>query len=192
MASTLTQIVKGMGQELYTVFASPTSIIEKNLLLRRLARNIATQYFEKMHYSGIEEFYVSYDKGKTPIQALEGEGVRVNDIIILNKCPMSPLFADYQEDGQFPGYWNAIADEYISHFKNGAILHPLCIVHQNFRDELAGKIPKGKSFVHSIPVACRSGSGKVVYSEFGLSIAERTKEDIERLIKGRACAFHVR
>ena len=53
--------------------------------------------------------------------------------------------------------------------KNEAILHPLCIVHQSFRDELAKKIPKGASFVHSIAVACRSGAnGKVVFNEFGL------------------------
>lgn len=44
----------------------------------------------------------------------------------------------------------------------------------------------------SIAVACRSGTGKVVYSDFGLSMSEISKEEIDPAINGFACAFQSR
>jgi hypothetical protein len=189
----LTTIVKKRSSEFKKILSNGATVVEKTVTLRRMARKIAADYFDKMHYNDIDEFYKEYMEGKSPIIELEGEGVVHDDILILNKCPMAPLFGEFKEDGEFPAYWSKLPQEFMSQFKNESILHPLCIVHQSFRDELAKKIPKGNSFVHSIAVACRSGAnGKVVYSDFGIGLSGKTKEEINEAIDGKACAFYVR
>jgi hypothetical protein len=189
----LTMIVKKRGNEFKKILSNGATVVEKTVTLRRIARQIAADYFDKMHYSNIDEFYKEYISGKSPIIELEGKGEVHDDILILNKCPMSPLFDEFKENGKFPEYWSRLPQEFMSEFKNESILHPLCIVHQSFRDELAKKIPKGNSFVHSVAVACRSGAnGKVVYSEFGIGLSGKTKEEIDKAIDGKACAFYVR
>jgi len=170
------------------------SVAEKVSRLRSIAREIAHNYFEYMPYTSLEEFYNDYDRKNSPLSKLEGPGMRYGDLIILKNCPSVPLF-DYfkEEDGKFPDYWKTLPEEFMRLFENEAILHPLCIVHQAFRDILASHIPKGSGVVHSIAVACRSTTtGKIVYSQFGLKLANRTKRDVEKKIEGFACAFLVR
>ncbi|UCG77504.1 MAG: hypothetical protein JSV21_07935 [Nitrospirota bacterium] len=193
MPSELTRIVKERQNEFKSVLSSNSSTVEKTVTLRRMARGIASDYFDEMHYANIEEFYNDYRAGRSAISDLEGKGVVHGDVLILNNCPMAPLFGDFKDNGDFPGYWSELPQSFMREFKNESILHPLCIVHQSFRDELAKKIPKGNSFVHSVAVACRSGSnGKVVFSEFGLQLSGRSREEIQEAIDGKACAFYVR
>lgn len=193
MAAELTRIVKKHQDDYKAVFSSNSSIVEKTVTLRRMARKIALGYSDRMHYNDIDQFYEEYKEGRSPISALEGEGVVHDEVLILKECPMAPLFDEFKDNGGFPEYWKTLPQEFMNEFKNESILHPLCIVHQSFRDELAKKIPKGNSFVHSIAVACRSGAnGKVVYSDFGLQMAGKAKEEINEAINGMACAFYVR
>jgi len=193
MAAELTKIVRRLEGKFKTILSSDSTIVEKTVSLRRMARQIASEYFDRIHYRDIDEFYQAYAEGRAPIIALEGEGEVVDELLILKSCPMAPLFEDFKENGSFPDYWTRLPEEFMSEFRNEAILHPLCIVHQSFRDELAKKIPKGRSFVHSVAVACRSGANnKVVYSEFGLELSGKTREEVARAIEGRACAFYVR
>lgn len=190
----LTELIKNRYKEIQDLLSrTDLDISLKTAKLRLLAREIANKIVEDTHYRSIEEFFDAYDKGLSSIIKLEGEGIRYGEIIILRECPMTPVFELFKVGGNFPEYWQRIPDEYMTLFKNEAILHPLCIIHQRFRDELIAKIPKGESFVHSIAVACRSmSSGKIVYSQFGLQLSGSTEEDIRRIIEGRACAFLVK
>lgn len=190
----ITKIIKNREREVKNILSSKdTDIVTKTVLLRRLAREIAEAFVGRMSYKTLEDFFEAYDKGESPLIQLEGEGIRHDDIIILKDCPMSPLFEDFKEGADFPDYWKTVPEQYMETFKNEALLHPLCIVHQRCRDELAAKVPKGKSFVHSIAIACRSmSSGKIVYSSSGLHLSGRTEDEIQRLIDGMACAFQVR
>ncbi len=187
-----TRLIREKKEDIKKILESDSDIVEKVVMLRRFARGIARKYFNIINYENIEDFYGDYEKGKSPLVELEGTGFRDKDLIILNECPSVPLFPEFQTDGEFPDYWAKIPQEYMDKFKNEAILHPLCVVHQTFRDLLASQIPKGRGVVHSIGVACRSGAtGKVVYSDFGLSSTVATREDIEKVIDGFACAFHL-
>jgi len=193
MAAELTNIVKKYEDEIKAVLSAEKTIIEKTVALRLFARRIASGYSDLMHYDTIDDFFSDYKAGKYPVSKLEGEGVMVGDILFLKKCPMAPLLEDFKIDGSFPGYWSSLPQEFMADMKNEAILHPLCIVHQSFRDQLTKQIPKGISFLHSVAVACRSGSnGKVVYSNFGMQMAEATVEEIDTAIDGMACAFYVK
>lgn len=192
MSAELTLIVKQYKDEIRSLLASGKTAVEKAVALRMFARKIASMHEDTMHYSSISEFIGDYERGKCPISRLEGEGIIVGDLFILKKCPMSPLFPDFKDNGSFPDYWSSLPGEFMSQMKSEAILHPLCIVHQSFRDELAKRIPKGSSFVHSIAVACRSGSnGEVVYNKFGLQFSSLSKEQVAEAINGMACAFYV-
>jgi len=187
-----TKLVRERKEDLKKILGADSDIVEKVVLLRRLAREIARQYFNIINYENIEDFYKDYENGKSPLVELEGPGFRDKDLIILNECPSVPLMSEFKIEGEFPDYWSKIPQQYMDSFKNEAILHPLCIVHQTFRDLLASQIPKGRGVVHSIGVACRSGAtGKVVYSDFGLSSSVATKEEINNVIDGYACAFHL-
>ena len=192
MTVQITKIVKRFEDSIKSILHSEKSVIEKTVALRIFARKIASNYYDLMHYRTIEEFFRDYTSGKNPISQLEGDGIVSGEILILKKCPMAPLFDDFKTNGAFPDYWSSLPQEFMAEMKNEAILHPLCIVHQSFRDELAKQIPKGMSFVQSVAVACRSGAnGKVVYSRFGMQLAGTTKQEIDVAIDGMACAFYV-
>ncbi len=168
-------------------------IVEKTTLLRRIGRSIAEKHGGTMHFKDLEDFEAHYDRGETPLTHLEGEGFRDGDVFILKACPMVPVFGEFKENGIFPEFWSSTTREYTEQFKNEALLHPLCIVHQTFRDILTSKIPKGRSYVHSVTVACRSGaSGEVVHSNYGMKLAGVTAEEINEKIDGWACAFYAR
>jgi hypothetical protein len=187
-----TSLIRERKDNIKQILGSDSDIVEKVVMLRRLAREIARKYFNIINYQSIDDFYKDYENGKSPLVELEGSGFREKDLIILNKCPSVPLFDDFKVNGEFPEYWTKLPQQYMDKFKNEAILQPLCIVHQTCRDLLASQIPKGRGVVHSIGVACRSGAtGKVVYSDFGLSSSVVPKEGIAKAIDGFACAFHL-
>lgn len=190
----ITRIIKDREAEIKKIISSKDlDIVSKTVILRKLAREIVKMFIGTMEYKSLDDFFAAYDRNDVPLIKFEGEGVRYGDIIVLKDCPMSPLFEDFKEGSDFPEYWKSLPDQYMTTFKNEAILHPLCTIHQISRDELTAKIPKGKSFVHSRIVACRSmSSGKVVYSKFGIQLCGRTEEDIKKIIEGMACAFHVK
>ncbi len=190
-----TKVVRERVDEIKSILESSVmNLPEKVSRLRSIAREIAHKYFEYMPYKSLDEFYNDYDRKNSPLSKLEGPGMRYGDLIILKNCPSVALFEYFRnEDGSFPEYWKSLPEEFMKQFQNEAILHPLCIVHQAFRDILASHIPKGSGVVHSIAVACRSVStGKIVYSNFGLRMANRTQRDVEKKIEGFACAFLVR
>lgn len=190
----LTEIIRNRHKEIKELLSrKDLDISLKTAKLRILARDIGGQIVENNGYNSIEEFFDAYDRGLSSLTRLEGEGIRYGEIIILKECPMVPVFELFKDGSDFPDYWKHIPEEYMKVFKNEAILHPLCIIHQRFRDELASRIKKGNSVVHSVAVACRStSSGKVVYSKFGLRMAGLEEKAIGLLIDGRACAFLVK
>jgi len=192
----LTDIVKRDADKIKEIlYSDKLTIVGKTIALKELGRQIAEELYTEQ-YKSLEEFYEAYDKGKDPMQDLEGKGMRKGDLVILEDCPVAglrdPAIDLFKQAGRFPPEWEAIVDEYKQVFKNDAILHPLCIVHQRIREELAKKIPKGKSFVHATEVACRSMStGKVVYSDWGIQLSGETKEEIEKLIDNKACIYFI-
>jgi hypothetical protein len=192
----LTDIVRREADKIKEIlYSDRLTIVGKTIALKELGRKIAEEIYTQQ-YNSLDEFYQAYDRGADPMQALEGTGKRKGDLIILDDCPVAglndPAIELFKEAGKFPNEWAAIVEEYKQVFKNDAILHPLCIVHQRIREELAKKIPKGKSFVHATEVACRSMStGKVVYSEWGMQLSGETKEDIEKLIDKKACIYFI-
>ncbi|MFN3739879.1 MAG: hypothetical protein ACK4TF_04305 [Thermodesulfovibrionales bacterium] len=190
----ITDIVKRRKEEIEEILSrQDIDIALKTARLRLLARQIADGLAKDNGHHSINEFFEEYDMGLSPLIKLEGEGVRYGEVIILKDCPMAPLFELFKNGNGFPEYWKKIPEEYMARFKNEAILHPLCIIHQKFRDELASRIKKGNSVVHSVAVACRAtSSGKIVYSEFGLQMAGMEKEAINLIINSRACAFVVK
>jgi len=189
-----TEVIKQRHEEIKALLSrEDIDIPLKTSRLRIIAREIASKLTGNNGYLNIDEFFEGYDKGISPIISLEGEGIRYGEIIVLKDCPSVPVFELFKDGNGFPDYWKKIPEEYMHTFKNEAILHPLCIIHQRFRDELASKIRKGDSVVHSVAVACRSTtSGKIVYSRFGLEMSGLDTKAIERIIEGRACAFLVK
>jgi hypothetical protein len=175
------------------LYSEKLSIVGKTIALKELGRQLAEELYSK-DYKTVDDFYADYDGSRDPMQVLEGKGERMGDLIILEDCPVAGLkecpINLFQEDGKYPPEWKAIMDEYKQVFKNDAILHPLCIVHQRIREELAKKIPKGKSNVQATEVACRSMiDGKIVFSDYGLQLSGKTKEEVEKLIEGKACIY---
>ncbi len=178
------------------LYSDKLTIVGKTIALKELGRKIAEEIYTEQ-FKSLEDFYEAYDRGGDPMQQLEGKGERKGDLIILEDCPVAGLKDHpidlFQDEGKFPPAWDAIVEEYKQVFKNDAILHPLCIVHQRIREELAKKIPKEKgTYVHATEVACRSmTNGKVVYSEWGLQLSGETREEIEKLIDKKACIYFI-
>lgn len=187
-----TRLMREKKDDIHKILGSDSDIVEKVVILRRMAREIAKKYFTIINYKNLAHFHNDYVAGNSPLTELEGPGFLSRDLTILKSCPSATLFDDFKVNGDFPDYWTKIPQQFMEKFRNESILHPLCIVHQTFRDQLTGRIPKGNGVVHSIAVACRSGTGKVVYSDHGLYHARMTRDDIDRVIDGYACAFQLR
>ncbi|MBI5190649.1 MAG: hypothetical protein HZA22_08225 [Nitrospirae bacterium] len=192
----LTDIVKREVDKIKEIlYSDKVTIVGKTIALKELGRKIAEELYTAQ-YNSLDEFYADYDRGADPMQALEGRGTRKGDLVILDDCPVAGLHDSaidlFKEGGAFPPEWDAIVEEYKQVFKNEAILHPLCIVHQRIREELAKKIPKGTSYVHATEVACRSmKTGKIVMSDWGMQLSGEAKEEIEKLIDKKACIYYI-
>jgi len=188
----ITTFVRENADRIRRILAdSSLDIVEKATMLRSIARRRAAEDIESMSYGSLDEFEEHYDRGETPLTRLEGPGFRKGDLFILKSCPMVPVFGEFRENGGFPDFWTETTQSYMARFGNSAILHPLCIFHQTFRDQLTARIPKGDHYVHSITVACRSGAnGKIVYCPHGLEVSGLDVPTVEDLIRGWACAFY--
>ncbi|MBI5142331.1 MAG: hypothetical protein HZA20_09120 [Nitrospirae bacterium] len=189
----ITIFVRENKDEIERILSSnDLTIVEKASSLRRMARKFAeANISHRMSYRDLEDFKAHYDRGGTPLDQIEGPGFRKGEMFILKSCPMVPVFSIFKKNGEFPEFWTSVTAEFLKRFGNEAILHPLCILHQTFRDQLSARIPKGAHFVHSITVSCRSTStGKIIHSNYGLAVSGISIPDAEEAIKGWACMFY--
>ncbi len=188
----LARLVRDVEDRVRKTLESGADVVEKTIMLRKLAREIAKERADAINYRGIEEFKRDYELGRSPLIELEGPGIMYNDIVVLKRCTMASVMEDFMVDGRFPEHWSRLPSEYMKKFEKEAILHPLCILHQTFRDQLVSNIPKAEGVAHSLVIACRSEAGRIVYSRLGLSVAKISREKVEALVEGLACAFYVR
>ena len=91
-----TRLVRERKDDLKQVLASGSDIVEKVVILRRLAREIAKEYFSSNDYKNITDFYDDYECGKSPLVKLEGPGFRMKDLIILKACPSVALMEEFK------------------------------------------------------------------------------------------------
>lgn len=95
---------QGKKEDIKKILGADSDIVEKVVMLRRITREIARQYFDIIKYNDIEDFHRDYENGKSPLVKLEGTGFRNKDLIILNECPSADLLPDFKVDGEFPEY----------------------------------------------------------------------------------------
>lgn len=127
------------------------------------------------------------------LEELEGSSVQDGDVRVLEKCPMVPTLNTIKKDNlaetgkeELPGFYGEIVQRYAQqHPDEAAVLHPLCIVHQAMRDIIGSR--KGHL---TRQIACRSGAtGKVVFANNGLSLANLTEDQAKEKIDGYACMY---
>lgn len=135
-------------------------------------------------------------KNVNSLEELEGEAIEEGAIRILKKCPMVPVLEIIRKENlartgreELPAFYQDIVDRFIEqHPGEGAQLHPLCIVHQAMRDIIGSH--KGRL---TRQIACRSPfTGKVVFSQNGLNLANLTVDRVRDKIEGHACMYMTR
>jgi len=161
--------------------------------LQEAGKNIASE-LDLKDYENIEKFLEEHDKGKSPLDTLEGQADRDGNILILKNCPMTKLLSDVMKDGRLPDFYQQIVDKYLDIYKTkGAILHPFCIVHQVIRSIVGEHIKVGGKPIKVYQIACRSmSSGKVVFATEGTSRVELDKDQIVKKIEGKACMYIIK
>lgn len=129
------------------------------------------------------------------LEELEGRSDIEDRLYILKECPMVPVLDSVKKvnaqligEEILPDFYPKIVEEYIAERPDDcAILHPLCIAHQVIRKTFGDS--------HGLKVqqiACRSGStGKVVFSEKGLTEASMTEEEAKEKLADNACLYLV-
>ena len=80
----ITQLIKDKVEEIKEILVSKRNIVEKVVMLRRIAREMADN-FDFPSYENLEDFYNDYDKNNSPLIKLEGPGIRHNNIIFLKR-----------------------------------------------------------------------------------------------------------
>lgn len=161
--------------------------------LQEMGKQIAEE-LEIKEYDSLERFLDEHDKGKSPLDMLEGKTDREGNLFVLKECPMTKLLASVMVDGKEPEFYKKIVDKYLEIYRTkGAILHPFCIVHQVIRATVGDHVKiKGKP-MKVYPVACRSTStGKIVYATEGTSRVELEKAEVDKKIDKKACMFLIK
>lgn len=123
------------------------------------------------------------------MEELEGESVVKGNLRILKQCPMAEVIAEVKahNNNALPPHY----DEIVAAFKNkypnrGAILHPLCIIHQVIRTTFG--MEHGEYYEE---VACRGGDGTIVVSQDGLVMSGLTDEEAKQTVSGSACLYYI-
>ena len=127
------------------------------------------------------------------LEDLEGECIQDGNLRILKQCPMIPILNEIKKENlaetgkeELPTFFQEIVDRFIEQQPNeGSILHPLCIIHQAMRDIIGSQ----KGYLNR-QVACRSAdTGKVVFGNNGLSLANLDENQTRDKIDGKACIY---
>lgn len=127
------------------------------------------------------------------LEELEGPSEVDGDLRILISCPMVPVLKEIKKANAaqtgaeaLPDFYPQIVAEYTArHPEDAAILHPLCIAHQQIRKAFGER-----SGLEIQQIACRSAeTGKVVHSRTGLSKISRSEEEATRMLDTRACIY---
>ncbi|MBU1999358.1 MAG: hypothetical protein ABIG46_00600 [Candidatus Omnitrophota bacterium] len=170
--------------------------------MSKLTEELAPQYVNSVLQYGadvVEMINKLQKKGEAfsetinSLDELEGAFEIKGTLRILLKCPMVVVLeaikkanAELTGEEVLPDFYPKLVEEYIKkHPDEGAILHPLCIAHQQIRKAFGQK--QGLEIQQ---IACRSGStGKVVFSDKGLKEAGMTEEEARKAIGENACLY---
>jgi len=125
------------------------------------------------------------------MEELEGSSRQEGDLLfILEKCPMSSAIDEIKKrnGGELPNHFDRVVEAFKKKYPGrGAILHPLCIIHQVVRTTFG--MEQGLYFEE---VACRSAdSGEIAFAKDGLVMSELSEEEARRLVEGSACLYYV-
>ena len=149
--------------------------------------------FEGKTYGDLAEFYKDHDGGNSPLCQLEGKSERAGNLFLLKSCPMMDLLEASSEGGQLPAHFDMIVEKWKNLYKKqGAVLHPYCIVHQVIRTTVGEAIVAGGKKLRVVQIACRSTkSGVVACADEGLNRYNLSREDVAKRIAGHACMYAV-
>ncbi len=121
---------------------------------------------------------------------LEGESTRQGDLWILHTCPMTQAVDEIKarHGGQFPAHFKDVMEAFKAKYPGrGAILHPLCILHQVVRTTYGAA--QGKYFEE---IACRSiDTGEIAVAQDGLVMSGLSEEEAKAMVEGAACLYYL-
>jgi hypothetical protein len=101
--------------------------------------------------------------------------------VVLIHCPFASVYKDIPVWGEKA---LKLVEAYNKKEDGGGALHPLCLVHKGVRNAMKAGI---------ISLGCRSEStGKIEIAEKALEKAAITKEEVLRMIEGKACIFAIK
>jgi len=123
------------------------------------------------------------------MEELEGESAVNGNMRILKQCPMSGVIAEVKanNNGALPSHYNEIVKGFKARYPNrGAILHPLCIIHQVIRTTFG--MEHGEYYEE---VACRGADGMIAVSEDGLVMSGLTADAAREMVSGAACLYYI-
>lgn len=127
------------------------------------------------------------------LDKLEGPYIVDGSLRILKQCPMMQVLKAIAKENlartgkeSLPNFYKNIVSRYIEENPGeGAVLHPLCIVHQAMRDIISSE--KGTV---TRQIACRSAmTGEVVFAKNGMALAGMTVEQAESKLGNYACLY---
>jgi len=123
------------------------------------------------------------------MEELEGECIEEGDLRILKECPMAGTISRIKEmnNGTLPPYFDDIVRAFRAKYPNrGAVLHPLCIVHQVIRTTFG--MEHGQYYEE---VACRGADGTIVVSQDGLVMSGLSEGDARSKVSDAACLYYI-
>ncbi|HLB25253.1 MAG TPA: hypothetical protein VJM83_02870 [Nitrospirota bacterium] len=158
--------------------------------LQEMGKKLAAE-LDLKDYESLDQFLDDHDKGKSPLDRLEGKADREDNVFILKKCPLVKLVESLKgPDGKLPKYYLRVGEKYMEIYKTKtAILHPFCIVHQVIRSIVGEHIKIKDKPMHVYQIACRSIKGKVVCASEGMTRIKMKQEEVEAKIDGMACMY---
>ncbi|NTV45469.1 MAG: hypothetical protein HGB11_02860 [Chlorobiales bacterium] len=101
--------------------------------------------------------------------------------VILKHCPFGSVYSEIPEWGD---HATKLVAAYNRKADGGGALHPLCLVHKGVRNAMNAGI---------VSLGCRSEkSGKIEVAEDAVDKISADKEDVIKMLDGKACIFAIR
>lgn len=123
------------------------------------------------------------------MEELEGESVEEGNFRILKQCPMTGVIEKLKSlnGGSLPSHFGDVVRTFKEKYPNrGAVLHPLCIIHQVIRTTFG--MEHGQYYEE---VACRSGNGETIVSQDGLVMSGLSEKEAKNKVAGAACLYYI-
>jgi len=147
--------------------------------------------FPEENYATEEEFFNAVDRGEAAISKLESRPIHLGkDVYATSQCPFRDTVDELNKENREA--FESLTEKYKKLHPDIAVVHPLCVCHQNVRGIILNKTHINGKPISSETILCKSEAmGETSVGSKALSSSGLTEDGAKKLLDSNVCLFRL-